>query len=307
MRNTFILHHYEMSPYAEKIRLMFGLTGSHWYSSLTSVQPPRPGVDPLAGGYRRVPVAQVGADVFCDTALIAQEIAEATATPALDPANMDDSSRMLVRQAEQEAFFAAIGAVPPVRLLGTMLKAFGPLGMYRFAKDRASMMKGGTVRPPKGEEAKARIRALVENLEACLAEQSWVAGESASVADFAVYHPLWLHLLCNRKPLDAGPEVREWYQRVAAIGHGQREEISAADAFAAARETQPRALPEGDNADTALLGKSVEVAPCDYALIPVTGTLVAYREDRIVVARDTSEFGVIHNHFPRSGYAVTAK
>jgi glutathione S-transferase len=306
MSNSFILHHYEMSPYAEKIRLMFGLTRSHWCSSLTSVQPPRPGVDPLAGGYRRIPVAQLGADIFCDTALIAREVAEATHTPSLDPATLDQASLALVRQAEQDAFFAAIGAVSPIRLMTMMLKTFGPIGMYRFAKDRAGMMKGGTVRPPKGEEAKARIQALLDNLEQCLSQQPWVAGEEASVADFATYHPLWLHVMCSRKPLDAGPKVRDWYQRVTAIGHGNREEISADDAFDIARAAAPRDLPEGADTDTQLLGKSVNVTPSDYALVPVTGTLVAYREDRIVVARDTREFGLVHNHFPRAGYAVTA-
>ena len=40
MNDTMILHHYEASPYAEKIRLMFGLTNAHWKSLLSPVQPP---------------------------------------------------------------------------------------------------------------------------------------------------------------------------------------------------------------------------------------------------------------------------
>lgn len=64
MTDTLILHHYDASPYAEKIRLMFGLTGTRWQSLIAPVQPPRPSVDPLTGGYRRIPVAQIGADIF---------------------------------------------------------------------------------------------------------------------------------------------------------------------------------------------------------------------------------------------------
>jgi hypothetical protein len=30
------------------------------------MMPPRPLLDPLTGGYRRVPVLQVGADIYCD-------------------------------------------------------------------------------------------------------------------------------------------------------------------------------------------------------------------------------------------------
>ena len=67
MTETIILHHYDASPYAEKIRLMFGLKGMRWHSVLSPEQPPRPNVDPLSGGYRRIPIAQIGADVFCDT------------------------------------------------------------------------------------------------------------------------------------------------------------------------------------------------------------------------------------------------
>ena len=72
MKDAFILHHYDRSPYAEKVRLMFGVTNSEWQSLLSPPWPPRPNVDPLAGGYRRIPVAQCGADIFCDSAVIAE-------------------------------------------------------------------------------------------------------------------------------------------------------------------------------------------------------------------------------------------
>uniref|UniRef100_UPI00338E51DC glutathione S-transferase N-terminal domain-containing protein n=1 Tax=uncultured Spongiibacter sp. TaxID=870896 RepID=UPI00338E51DC len=75
MTDAFILHHYDRSPYAEKVRLMFGVTNSEWQSLLSPPWPPRPNVDPLAGGYRRIPVAQCGADIFCDSAVIAEEVA----------------------------------------------------------------------------------------------------------------------------------------------------------------------------------------------------------------------------------------
>ena len=71
----FILHHYSMSPFSEKIRLMFGYAGLAWQSLPCPEMPPRPTVDPLSGGYRRIPIAQVGADIFCDSRLISAEIA----------------------------------------------------------------------------------------------------------------------------------------------------------------------------------------------------------------------------------------
>ena len=306
MNDTLILHHYDNSPYAEKVRLMFGLTDARWQSLRSPVQPPRPNLDPLTGGYRRIPVVQSGADIFCDTALIAREVARATDCPALDPTTVDAGAAALMEQAEKQAFFAAITAVPPMRLLGTMLRLFGPVGMYRFAKDRTGLLKGGTVRPAQGAEAKAVLRGLLDALETRLAAHSWVGGDSASVADFAVYHPLWLHVSCNRRPLDAGPNVTRWYQRVGEIGHGRREETTQAGAFAAARDANPRPLPASVADSPVATGTAVRVQPSDYGIVPVTGTLAAITQDRIILARDTADFGTLHVHFPRAGYSLAA-
>jgi glutathione S-transferase len=307
MNESMILHHYDASPYAEKIRLMFGLTHTRWQSLISPVQPPRPNVDPLTGGYRRIPVAQIGADIFCDSTLIAREIARATDCPALDPANVDAAAAELMSRAEKQAFFAAITAIPPLRLLGTMLLAFGPVGTYRFAKDRAGLLKGGTVRPPKGAQAQAILDSLMDALEARLAKQPWVGGDAASVADFTVYHPLWLYVSCNRRPLKAGPKVTAWYQKVSDLGHGQREDITQEQAFAAARNAEPRLLPATVAAPPVAIGTTVDVAPADYGLVPVTGSLAAVTEDRIIVARRHADLGLLHVHFPRAGYAIKAK
>jgi len=304
MDEALILHHYDSSPYSEKIRLMFGLTNASWLSLLSPIWPPRPNTEPLAGGYRRIPVAQIGADIFCDSALIAREIARITDNTALDPANVDNRALALMEQAENEAFFAAIAAVPPLRLLGTMLQLFGPVGTYRFAKDRSGLLRGGTVRPPKGAEALAVLQSLLDALESRLSECPWVGGDNASVADFATYHPLWLHVSCNRRPLEAGPKTRRWYERVGALGHGKRREISQDEAFEAAREPDPRPLPASIEDAPLSIGTTVAVAPRDYGVVPVTGTLAAVTWDRVIVRRDTHDFGVLHVHFPRAGYSL---
>jgi glutathione S-transferase len=306
MNDTIILHHYENSPYAEKIRLMFGLTNTRWQSLLSPIYPPRPNVDPLTGGYRRIPVAQIGADIFCDTAIIAQEVASVTGCSALDPVTVEGSALALMKQAEEEAFFAAVAAVPPLRLLGTMLRSFGPIGTYRFAKDRASLMQGGTRRPPRAAKAVGILQSLLDALEARLAETPWVGGDAPSVADFACYHPLWLHVSCNRKPLAAGPKVLQWYKAVEDLGHGQRNEITPEEAFSAAKASEPRALPTSTEHGSLQIGQVVQVAPLDYGVVPITGTLAAVTEHRIIVARQSSEFGTLHVHFPRAGYSLAA-
>ena len=60
-----ILHHYTMSPFAEKVRLMLGYKGLAWRSVHIPSVMPKPDVVALTGGYRKTPVLQVGADVYC--------------------------------------------------------------------------------------------------------------------------------------------------------------------------------------------------------------------------------------------------
>lgn len=101
----FILHHYEASPYAEKIRLLCGLAGLSWGSVLSPPMPPRPNVDPLSGGYRRIPIGQIGADIICDTHLIAIELAERANRSDLSPLTVAPPVDALVQRAEGDVFF----------------------------------------------------------------------------------------------------------------------------------------------------------------------------------------------------------
>ena len=80
-----ILHHYDLSPFSEKIRLAMGHKGLDWRSVIVESVPPRPMLDLLTGGYRRIPVLQIGADVFCDTEVIFAALERVKATPTLYP------------------------------------------------------------------------------------------------------------------------------------------------------------------------------------------------------------------------------
>lgn len=305
MTHSFILHHYNISPYSEKIRLMFGLTNSRWYSLTSPAQPPRPNIDPLTGGYRRIPVAQLGADIFCDTSIITEEIENATGCNALNQSLLSEQARALVVQAEKEAFFAALSSVPPKQLMITLLKEFGPFRIGRFLKDRKQLLKTASIRLPLGKKATHIFTDLLEAVENQLSNQKWINGNEPTLADFAVFHPIWIFVRCNRKPLVAGPKVLTWYQQVKDIGHGTAEKISRKQAFSIARESTPRALPASVEQPPFEPGTQVTVAPGDYGQTPVTGTLAAITESRIILARETTGFGTLHVHFPREGYELS--
>src|SRR6201994_303383 len=75
-----ILHHYDTSPFSEKVRVMLGIKGLSWRSVIQPTIMPKPELIPLTGGYRRIPVLQIGADVYCDSQVI---LAELEARPAV--------------------------------------------------------------------------------------------------------------------------------------------------------------------------------------------------------------------------------
>lgn len=302
---TFFLHHYEASPYAQKIRAMFGLTGHRWGSVLSPPYPPRPNVDPLAGGYRRIPVAQLGADIFCDTALIATEVAEFTGHQELAPRVSEPEALALVDRAEGTVFFAAITSVPPLKLLGTLLLRNGPFSTLKFVRDRAGMMKGASVKPPQGEDAAHLFDEFLADLDSHLAARDVLDGDQLSYADFCAYHPLWLALsVGGGKTLRQYANVCGWYDRMEALGQGEREEKSPEDAFNEAARFDPRELPTDVAGDEAL-GTEVTITPADYGKVGVTGRLLAASADRFVLLRETERFGAVHVHFPREGYAVS--
>src|SRR5437763_4519077 len=61
-----ILHHYEISPYSEKVRIGLGLKGLAWGSVEIPVIMPKPDLTALTGGYRKTPVFESAADEFVD-------------------------------------------------------------------------------------------------------------------------------------------------------------------------------------------------------------------------------------------------
>ena len=51
-----IFHHYDISPFSEKVRVAFGIKGLDWYAVEQPVIMPKPELTALTGGYRKIPV-----------------------------------------------------------------------------------------------------------------------------------------------------------------------------------------------------------------------------------------------------------
>src|SRR5262249_13331957 len=149
----------------------------------------------------------------------------------------------------------------------------------------------------------------VARLETQLADaRPWLLGSGFSLADAASYHPLWfLRVAPGAQALLAEfPHVGTWMAAVEAMGQGDRLNVSAADALAAARDAEP-ATPTGvDPREPSRLatGTGVTVATDAYAFDPVAGPLVESPAEEIAIRRSDPAVGTIVVHFPRFGFRV---
>jgi glutathione S-transferase len=303
MPDAVVLHHYDLSPYAEKIRLCLGRKGLAWRSVQAPMVMPKPDLVELTGGYRRVPVLQVGADVYCDTHLIARVLDRLQPSPALSPPGRETVELALSRWAEGSfmmvvlAFFG-MGGVFPEAFVEDRRKTMVPPGMNL---DGTKLLV-----PTKLTQLRAQLAGLERQLED---GRAFLLGDEPSLADFSAYHPAMMMRAHPRTAALLGPleRVPAWMGRVAAVGHGKRTEISSSEAIAIAREAAPAAyggepvVPEG-----LALGQRVVVLPDEYGSGNVVGELAPSGLDEIAVRRQTERAGELVVHFPREDYSVVA-
>ena len=103
-----ILHHYPSSPFSEKVRLVLAYKQLAWKSVIMPSIMPKPDVQALTGGYRRAPVLQIGADLYCDSALICDVLEHLQPQPTLYPAAQKGLARVLAQWADSTLFWAAM-------------------------------------------------------------------------------------------------------------------------------------------------------------------------------------------------------
>ncbi len=297
---TMFLHHYPASPFSEKPRLLFGLKKAQWRSVIQPVIMPKPDLTPLTGGYRRIPVLQVGADIFLDTPLILEEIDARTGGDAargpLDRVIGSWTDRMFF-QATVLLVFAARGAQTPAAFIADREKLSGrPF-------DVAAMTAAAPM-------ARSQWRAQAAWIEEALREGPFLAGETPGVADVSAYMNVWW--LGGAAPAEAerllkGLErVEAWRRALDGLGHGEPTPAEPAQALQAARAATPEPAPPHDHDDPSGLkpGDRVVLAADDYGRDPIAGVLVSAAPRRAVVAREDPDLGLLHIHAPRTGFVL---
>jgi len=298
-----LFHHYDASPFSEKVRILFGLKGLAWRSVVQPNMMPKPHLLPLTGGYRRTPVLQIGADVYCDTQLIVRVLERLRPSPTLYPGGSEGVCGAVQLWSDRFLFLAAV----PV-LFGKIGASVPPA----FIEDRTKLMAGRVDfrdLMASGPEAADQLRAHAQLLEAQLADgRRFLLGDAASLADASAYHPVWF---LRAIPPTAGafaefPRLEAWAERVKAIGHGTRSECAPDEALAIARAATPTTTAARDLGDPRGLapGAKVAVVPDDYGFDPVEGELVASSVHEVALRRSAPEVGEVVVHFPRAGFRV---
>jgi glutathione S-transferase len=296
-----LFHQYDSSPFSEKVRVCLGIKKLAWAAVDQPVIMPKPELVALTGGYRRIPVMQIGADIYCDSQLIVRELERRFPEPTLFPQGDHGLAHANAMWSDRTIFQAAVAII------------FGGLGdkvPAAFVNDRVAL-SGRSFDPVAMQAAvphmEAQMRAHVALLSDQLADgRRFLTGDRAGLVDANSYYNLWFIRSAfppAARLFENMPHVPEWLERVKAIGHGERTAMSREDALDIARTTEPMASKVAPR-DAELEGKRVTVAADDYGRDAVNGLFVGSSEHHVSISREDSQAGQVVVHFPRIGFSV---
>jgi glutathione S-transferase len=307
-----ILHHYPTSLFAEKARLLLGFKGLSWRSVKIAPIMPKPDLTALTGGYRKTPVLQIGADIYCDTSLIARRLEQEKALPAFFPEGQEMIAATFAAWADSVVFQHAVSLVFQPESIAARFGNMPPEVIKAFLADRAELFNGGSATKLSAEQARHQWPTIMGRLEQQLQREQgdFLFGEP-SIADFALAHCLWfLKATPVTAPLvDAYPAASAWLGRVMGFGHGAFSEMTSEEALAVARNSTPAPLPDEqfDEPNGFEAGQQVVIAATDYGVDPVAGELLFAGREELILRREDERGGVVHVHFPRFGFRIEAK
>jgi len=249
-----ILHHYPQSPVAEKVRKGLGLKRLAWRSVDQNRLPDRPELLAMTGGYRRIPVMQIGADIFCDSQCILMELERRYPSPTFFPNNGAGLPFALSRWTDgpifdlvfRATFAPAATSLPPELVADRTRLYLGPEG--DLAKEIADL-----------PHTLAQLRAQLAWVETRLSTgRRYILADEPGMPDLLVWYLVWF--IDGRAPdaqklLDELPLIRAWMDRMRAIGHGSPDPMSPSEALAVALASEPAMPVAGDERYSSGVGR----------------------------------------------------
>jgi glutathione S-transferase len=300
--HALILHQYATSPFSEKIRKILAHKRVPWFAVEQPSIMPKPDLLPLTGGYRRIPVLQIGADVYCDSQLIARVLEARHPAPTIHPGGSEGTCHAWNLWADRLLFLATVAVV---------FAEIGHMVPPAFIEDRSKMMGGRDFSevPKQAPAAREQLRGLVATLESQLGDgRPFLLGADFSLADAACFHSLWFLRVAPGAGTLVAPfaRVQAWCERMDALGSGDMQPLDPATALTIARDAVAAAgRVEPGEPNGLAPGQRVAVTPDDYGFDPVVGTIVTASPTEIAVRRRDERVGEVVVHFPRVGFRVT--
>jgi glutathione S-transferase len=299
-----ILHHYTGSPFSEKVRLVLGFKGMSWRSVMVPTIMPKPDVLALTGGYRRTPFMQIGADIYCDTALMCRVLDTLEPVPTLYPAAFSGIAEILAQWADTTLFWTAVPFTLQPAGVAHVLAGATPEMLKTFAADRAAM--NPNMRRASVADGGAALRTYLARLEHLLNDgRPFLLGALPCIADFSATQSIWFMRLAPpiASMLDEFAAVQRWYAKMTAYGHGSFTKMGSTEAIERAATSKP-VTPTFVAEPGLIAGDEVTVTPSDYAHDPVAGRLVGLGSNEVVIARHDERAGNVHVHFPRIAFQI---
>ncbi len=308
---SIILHEYDSSPFSEKVRLALRLKNLAWARVDVPVIMPKPDLMPLTGGYRRTPVMQIGADIYCDTAMILMELERRYAMPRLELPGHEGLHRMVAHWADRVWFqssvaviFGALGEHVPADFKADREKLSGRPFDTDAMQNAAPMMR---------DQWRAHLMQIEQRLQGGRGAGSgnWLVSARPGLIDLHAHMNVWF--MQRNVPdfleacFESAPLTRDWFARLSEHEGQEAEVLSGADALAIAHSSGPRlksASVDPVEAQGLVAGESVAVAPDDYGRDWVSGKLVHADDQSIILQRFDERAESLHIHFPRAGFMV---
>lgn len=301
-----IFHHYPPSPVSEKVRIVFGIKQLSWREVEQNRLPDRPELFAMTGGYRRIPVMQVGADIYCDTMSILDALEQIAPLPSLFPSGEHGLPVALSRWTDDSLFKLAVRValipladeLPPEFFADRARLYFGPSVDVQFERSRMA-------------HTESQLRAHFDWIDQQLAAgRPYLAGESAGYADALVWYLYWFiteRYASANKLFEPFEQLSQWASRMRAIGHGQSSPMTPAQALQVARDTSSTTAQSVITNDPLGLraGQAVQISvDADTGEQPVHGKLHRLSVQSVAITRTDTRCGEVVVHFPRAGYRI---
>ncbi|WP_425063561.1 glutathione S-transferase family protein [Pyruvatibacter mobilis] len=307
MSDEIILHQYELSPFSEKVRVVMGIKGLSWRAVEQPIIMPKPDLVCLTGGYRKIPVLQIGADIYCDSQMIIRELDRRFPETPLPDGDLPGGTGLgypLGFWTDREVFQAAVAIV------------FGGVGDQvddSFKKDREAMMG----RPFDTDQMKQAVPLMIEQMRAHMSMvetqlsdgRLFIGGDKPGIADASAYYNIWFIRMTNPAGgavFDSFTHLPAWEARVKDIGWGTHAKMTPDEAIAVAKAGTSKTKEQADPGEPNGLkpGMAVQVMADDYGRDPIAGTLVMSSATEIAIRRQDERLGEVVVHFPRAGFWV---